>query len=80
MTMTRLNIYVKQNDVMLIMQGKGKSENYLQRISELNRSSRKGVRPATLLKMRLWHRCFPVNFAKFRGTSCYITPLVAVSD
>ena len=21
--------------------------------------------PATLLKRRLWHRCFPVNFAKF---------------
>ena len=24
-----------------------------------------GLRPATLLKGRLWHRCFPVNFAKF---------------
>ena len=24
-----------------------------------------GPRPATLLKKRLWHRCFPVNFAKF---------------
>ena len=24
-----------------------------------------GLRPATLLKERLWHRCFPVNFAKF---------------
>ena len=22
----------------------------------------------TLLKKRLWHRCFPVNFAKFLGT------------
>ena len=21
--------------------------------------------PAALLKKRLWHRCFPVNFAKF---------------
>ena len=27
-----------------------------------------GLRPATLLKMRLWHRCFPVNFAKFSRT------------
>ena len=27
------------------------------------RSSR--LRPATLLKKRLWHRCFLVNFAKF---------------
>ena len=24
-----------------------------------------GMRPATLLKKRLWHRCFRVNFAKF---------------
>ena len=24
-----------------------------------------GLRPATLLKKRLWHRCFPVNVAKF---------------
>ena len=27
-----------------------------------------GVRPATLLKKRLWHGCFPVNFAKFSRT------------
>ena len=26
------------------------------------------LRPATLLKMRLWHRCFPVNFVKFLRT------------
>ena len=26
------------------------------------------VRPATLLKKRLWHRCFPVNFVKFLRT------------
>ena len=26
-------------------------------------------RPATLLKRRHWHRCFPVNFAKFLGTT-----------
>ena len=24
-----------------------------------------GLRPATLLKKRLWQGCFPVNFAKF---------------
>ena len=28
-----------------------------------------GLRSATLLKKRLWHRCFPVNFAKFLRTS-----------
>ena len=27
-----------------------------------------GLRPATLLKKRLWHRCFPVNFKKFLKT------------
>ena len=27
-----------------------------------------GLRPATLLKKRLWHWCFPVNFAKFLRT------------
>ena len=27
-----------------------------------------GLRSATLLKMRLWYRCFPVNFAKFWRT------------
>ena len=26
------------------------------------------LRPATLLKKRLWHRCFPRNFAKFLRT------------
>ena len=25
-------------------------------------------RPATLLKKKLWHRCFPVNFVKFLRT------------
>ena len=27
-----------------------------------------GLRPATLLKKRLWHRCFPVNFVEFLRT------------
>ena len=27
-----------------------------------------GLRPTTLLKKRLWHRCFPMNFAKFLRT------------
>ena len=26
------------------------------------------LRPATFFKRKLWHRCFPVNFAKFQGT------------
>ena len=28
-------------------------------------SCKLGLKAATLLKKRLWHRCFPVNFAKF---------------
>ena len=27
-----------------------------------------GLRPATLLKKRLWHRCFAANFVKFLRT------------
>ena len=27
-----------------------------------------GLRPATLLKKRLWYRCFTVNFAEFLRT------------
>ena len=34
-------------------------------------------RPATLLKKRLWHRCFPVNFAKFLRTPFIIPPMAA---
>ena len=28
-----------------------------------------GLRPTTLSKKKLWHRCFPVNFAKFLRTT-----------
>ena len=28
-----------------------------------------GLRPVTLLKKRLWHRYFPVNFVKFLRTT-----------
>ena len=28
-----------------------------------------GLRPATLLKKRLWYRCFPVNFAELLSTT-----------
>ena len=39
-----------------------------------------GLRSATLLKKRLWYRCFPVNFVKFlKNTFLQRTPLVAAS-
>ena len=33
------------------------------------------LRPATLLKKRLWRRCFPVNFVKFLRTPFHIEHL-----
>ena len=30
---------------------------------------------ATLLKKRLWHKCFPVNFVEFLGSKSCKTPL-----
>ena len=39
-----------------------------------------GLRPAVLLKKRLCHRYFPVNFAKnFKNTFHYRTPPMAAS-
>ena len=34
-----------------------------------------GPEPAALLKKRLWHRSFPMNFAKFPRTPFHRTPL-----
>ena len=34
-----------------------------------------GLRPTTLFKNRLWHRCFPVNFGKFLRTPIFIEHL-----
>ena len=31
--------------------------------------------PATFLKKRLWHKCFPVNFAEFLRTAFFIEHL-----
>ena len=38
-----------------------------------------GLRPANLLKKRLWYRCFLVNFAKFLRVLFYRTPPMAAS-
>ena len=37
------------------------------------------VKACNFIKKRLWHRCFPVNLAKFLRTPNR-TPLVAASD
>ena len=40
-----------------------------------------GLRPATLFEKRLWHRCFPMNFAKVSRTPFFNrTPPVAASE
>ena len=38
-----------------------------------------GLRPAILLKKRLWHRYFPMNFVRFLTTPFLLTPLVVAS-
>ena len=38
-------------------------------------SVKKMLRPATLLKSRLWHRCFSVNFVKILRTRFFIEHL-----
>ena len=44
---------------------------------EISQNSQENIcaRPATLLKKRLWHRCFLVNFVKFLRTLFFIKHL-----
>ena len=39
-----------------------------------------GLRPASLLKERLWHRCFPVDFVRFLRTPFYIEHLLVAAS
>ena len=48
-------------------------ENTCIRVSFFNKVA--VLTPATLLKKRLWHMCFPVNFAKSLGTPFFIEHL-----
>ena len=41
-------------------------ENTCVRVSFFNKVA--GLRPATLWKKKLWHRCFPVNYVRFLRT------------
>ena len=40
----------------------------------------KDVASANLLKKRLWHLYFPVNFLNFKNSFLYGTPLVTASE
>ena len=46
---------------MFLKISQNSQENTYARVSPVSSS----LRPAILLKKRLWHRCFPVNFVKF---------------
>ena len=48
-------------------------ENICARVSFFNKVA--GLRPTTLLKKRLWHRRFPVNYAKFLKIPFFIEHL-----
>ena len=54
--MTKLFLKILQNS----------QENTCARVSFLIKLQ--DLKPATLLKKRVWHKCFPVNFAKFLRT------------
>ena len=53
-------------------------ENTCARVSFFNKVA--GLRPATLLKKRLRHRCFPVTFTKFLRTTFLIEHLRATAS
>ena len=38
-----------------------------------------GLKAETLIKKRLWHRCFPKMFAKFLGTTYFIEHIWATA-
>ena len=72
---------LKTNPLEAVNQGvllKGFPRNF---IKLTGKHMSQSLRPTTLLKKRLWHRHFPVNFVKFLRTHVFHrTPLVAASD
>ena len=56
---SRLEVFCKKGALRNLAKFTGK---YLCQSIFLNKVP--GLRPATLLENRLWHRCFPVNFLK----------------
>ena len=47
---------------------------------QVKRISKDNSGACKFIKKRLWHRCFPVDFANFKNTFLYRTPPVAASD
>ena len=48
---------------MFLKLSQNSQENTCAWVSFLIKLQASGIRPATLLKKRLWHRCYPMNFA-----------------
>ena len=62
----KIYTYVKQTNYFAFIQKVQPEVFYKTDVRKHFRSSRPvRLRSATLLKMRLWRMCFPVNFAKF---------------
>ena len=53
---------------MFLVISENSHESTCARTSFLIKLQASGLRPATLLEKRLWHSCFPVNFAKLLRT------------
>ena len=60
---------------MFLKISQNSQENTCARVSCLIKLQASGLRPAILLKKRLWLRCFSVNFVKFLRTSFLIENL-----
>ena len=72
---SRLEVFCKKDVLRNFAKFKGK---HLCQSPFFNKVA--GLKPPTLLKKRPWHRCFPVNLAKFAKNTCfYRTSPVAAS-
>ena len=60
--MSRPKVFCKRCIIKNLQNSRKKS------VSESLFNKAADLQPATLLKERLWHMCFPVNFAKFLRT------------
>ena len=62
-----MNKYIQKQTPELVLRNSTKfAGKHLCQSHFLNKVA--GLRFTTLLKKRLWHRCFPMNFAKFLRT------------
>ena len=66
LTLTRLFLLLSLQQLTIKKYGTTSNQQYL--CQRLFSNKVAGLRPATLLKKILWHRCFPVNFVIFLRT------------